>query len=151
MWDENKKHFEWLLWHWYSLGQLNLEPTRPNGLVGCKCQLSSWRSASKKSRTWVFIIQIPVGHHSVSHTPMHCDLVTRQSIKEWHKLGLGSSLAFWVVKTINGAIASTWLVVLSKISNNAWNSYGQLLKNTERHTEKDIHIPIVLIITFLQN
>ena len=33
---KNKTHFEWLLWYWSSLGQLNLEPTRPNGLVGCK-------------------------------------------------------------------------------------------------------------------
>ena len=33
---KTKTHFDWLLWHWSSLGQLNLEPTRPNGLVGCK-------------------------------------------------------------------------------------------------------------------
>ena len=33
---KTKTHFEWLLWHWSSLGQLNLEPTRPNDLVGCK-------------------------------------------------------------------------------------------------------------------
>ena len=33
---KTKTHFEWLLWHWSSLGQLNFEPTRPNGLVGCK-------------------------------------------------------------------------------------------------------------------
>ena len=33
---KTKTHFEWLLWHWSSLGQLNLEPTRPNCLVGCK-------------------------------------------------------------------------------------------------------------------
>ena len=33
---KTKTHFEWFLWHWSSLGQLNLEPTRPNGLVGCK-------------------------------------------------------------------------------------------------------------------
>ena len=33
---KTKTQFEWLLWHWSSLGQLNLEPTRPNGLVGCK-------------------------------------------------------------------------------------------------------------------
>ena len=26
---KTKTHFEWLLWHWSSLGQLNLEPTRP--------------------------------------------------------------------------------------------------------------------------
>ena len=33
---KTKTHFQWLLWHWSSLGQLNLEPTRPNGLVGYK-------------------------------------------------------------------------------------------------------------------
>ena len=33
---KTKTHFEWLLWHWSSLGQLNLEPTQPNGLMGCK-------------------------------------------------------------------------------------------------------------------
>ena len=33
---KTKTHFEWLLWLWSSLGQLNLEPTRPNGLMGCK-------------------------------------------------------------------------------------------------------------------
>ena len=33
---KTKTHFERLLWHWSSLGQLNLEPTRPDGLVGCK-------------------------------------------------------------------------------------------------------------------
>ena len=33
---KTKTHFEWLLWHWSSLGQLNLEPTRPNDLVGYK-------------------------------------------------------------------------------------------------------------------
>ena len=27
--------FVWLLWHLSSLGQLNLEPTRPNGFIGC--------------------------------------------------------------------------------------------------------------------
>ena len=26
---KTKPHFEWLLWHWSSLGQLNLEPARP--------------------------------------------------------------------------------------------------------------------------
>ena len=53
---KTKTYFEWLLWHWSSLGQLNLEPTRPNGLVGCKGQLTLWRSVSKKPCTWVFII-----------------------------------------------------------------------------------------------
>ena len=32
MWDKKKKHFEWLLWHWSSLGQVNLEKV-PTDLV----------------------------------------------------------------------------------------------------------------------
>ena len=81
----------------------------------------------------------------VFHTPMPCDLVTWQSVKEWPKLGLGSSLAFWVVETVNGAITSTWLVGLSQKAIDALNSYGQLL------FDKDITLTIVLFITILQN
>ena len=66
---------------------------------------------------------------------MPCDLVTWQNIKEWPKLGLGSSLAFWVVETVDGAITSTWLVGLSKKSIDA----------------KNITLTIVLFITILQN
>ena len=75
-------------------------------------------------------------------------LVTWQSIKEWPKLGLGSSLAFWVVEMIlrgEGAIIATWLVVLSQKSIDALNLYGQLL------FDKDITLTIVLFITILQN
>ena len=89
-------------------------------------------------------ILIPVGRQSVSHSPMCCDLVTWQSIKEWHRLGLGSSLVFWVVETADGAITSEWLVVLSQQSIDALNSYGQLL------LDKDIAISIVLFMTILQ-
>ena len=81
---------------------------------------------------------ILVGRRSVSHSPMPCDVVTWQSIKEWPKLGLGSSLAFWVVETVDGAITSTWLVVLSQKSIDALNSYGQLL------FDKDITLTIVM-------
>ena len=70
---------------------------------------------------------ILVGRRSVSHSPMRYDLVTRQSIKEWHKLGLGSSLASWVVETLDGAITSPLLAVLSPKSIDACNSYGQIL------------------------
>ena len=35
---------------------------------------------------------------------MRCDLVKQQNINEWLKLGLGSNLIFWVVKTRDGAI-----------------------------------------------
>ena len=57
---------------------------------------------------------------------------------------LGSSFAFWVVKTLDGAITSTWLVVLGHKSIDALNSYGQLL------FDKDIPITTVLFITTLQ-
>ena len=67
---------------------------------------------------------ILVGRRSVSHSPMHCDLVTRKCIKEWHKLGLGSSLAFSLVKTVDGAITSTWLVILSQKSMMHWIRMG---------------------------
>ena len=58
---------------------------------------------------------------------MRRDLVTRQSIKEWHKLGLCNSSAFFVVKTIDGAIISTCNVALSQKSIDALNSYEKLL------------------------
>ena len=74
---------------------------------------------------------------------MCCDLVTQQSIKEWHKLGLGSSLALWVVETIDGAITST--CGLSQKTIGALNSYGLFL------VDKDIPITIVFFITILQN
>ena len=88
---------------------------------------------------------ILVRRQSVSHSSMPCDLVTWQSIKEWPKLGLGSSLAFWVVEKVDGAITSTWLVVLSQISIDVLNSYVQLL------FDKDISLMIVLFIIILQN
>ena len=46
---KTKTHFEWLLWHWSSLGQLNLEPTRPNGLVGCKVSTDLVKISVKKA------------------------------------------------------------------------------------------------------
>ena len=73
---------------------------------------------------------------------MRCDVVTRKSTKEWHKSG--SSLAFSLVKTVDGTITSTWLVILSQKSIDALNSYGQLL------FDKDIPITIVLFITISQ-
>ena len=74
---------------------------------------------------------------------MCCDLVSRKQ-EEWHKLGLGSSLAFPVVKTVDDAITVTWLVTLSQNSIDALNSYEQLL------FDKDIPITIVLLTTILQ-
>ena len=85
------------------------------------------------------------GRRSVSHSPMRRDFVTRKSIKEWHKLALDSSLAFSVVKTVDGAITSPWLVIVIQKSINALNSYGQLL------FDKDIPIMIILFITIFQN
>ena len=72
-------------------------------------------------------------------------LVTRQSIKEWHKLELGIILVFRVFQKIDSSITSTWPVVLSQKSTAALNSYGQRL------WDKDIPVTIVLFITILQN
>ena len=77
------------------------------------------------------------------HALWPCYLTKHQRM--WPKLGLGSSLAFWVVETVDGAITSTWLVVLSQKSIDALNSYGQLLFH------KDITPTVVLFITILQN
>ena len=46
---KTKTHFVWLLWHWSSLGQLNLEPTRPNGLMGCKVPTDLVKISAKEA------------------------------------------------------------------------------------------------------
>ena len=51
---KTKTHFEWLLWHWSSLGQLNLEPTRPNGLLGCKVPTDLVKISVKEATHMVF-------------------------------------------------------------------------------------------------
>ena len=43
----------------------------------------------------------------ISHSIVHCDLVIQQSIKEWLKFGLGSSLVFCIGKMIDGATINT--------------------------------------------
>ena len=96
----------------------------------CFLLLPKWFIASDLWMKW--------SGRCLPHSLMRCDLVTWQSIKELHKLGLGSSLAFWVVKTIDITITSTWLVVLSQKLINALNAYGQLL------LDKDIPITIIL-------
>ena len=52
-------------------------------------------------------------------------------------MGLGSGLAFRVVKTIDGAITTTCRVVLSQKPIDTLNSFGQLL------LDKDIPVTIV--------
>ena len=56
--DKNKTHFEWVLRHWFSLCQGNLEPTQPNSVVVCKVATASpcedqcqW----KNPYPWVFM------------------------------------------------------------------------------------------------
>ena len=56
---KTKTHFEWLLWHWSSLGQLNLEPTRP-------LQSANWprKDQCQRSHAHGFLLYYPceVGH-----------------------------------------------------------------------------------------
>ena len=53
---KTKTHFEWLLWHWSSLGQLNLEPTQPKWPHGL--QSANWpcEDQCKKSHAHGFLI-----------------------------------------------------------------------------------------------
>ena len=55
---KTKTHFEWLLWHWFSLGQFDLEPTRLNGLVGCKVP-TDFVKISVKEATHMGFYHIP--------------------------------------------------------------------------------------------
>ena len=55
---KTKTHFEWLLWHWSSLGQLNLEPIRTNGLVGRKVPTDLVKISVKEATHMVFYYTI---------------------------------------------------------------------------------------------
>ena len=59
---KTKTHFEWLLWHCSSLGQLNLEPTRPSGLVGCKMPTDLVKISVKEATHMGFHYKIEVMH-----------------------------------------------------------------------------------------
>ena len=71
---KTKSHFEWLLWHWSSLGQLNLKPTRPNGLVGCKVPTDLVKISVKEATHMGFYYNIhPIpGHQEPSHYLSQC-------------------------------------------------------------------------------
>ena len=56
---KTKTPFEWLLWHWSSLGQLNFEPTRPNGLVGCKLPTDLVKISVKEATHMGFCYIVP--------------------------------------------------------------------------------------------
>ena len=84
-----KTHFEWLLWHWSSLRQLNLEPTRPNGLVGCKVPTDLVKISVKKAThmgfyqntlQWRHNPRDGVSHHQPHDCLLNC-LFRRRSKK----------------------------------------------------------------------
>ena len=72
---KTKAHFEWLIWRWSSLGQLNLEPTRPNGFVGCKVPTDFVKISAKEATHMGF-------HYNTSR------LNQPQSAIMWNKNGL---------------------------------------------------------------
>ena len=72
---KTKTHSEWLLWHWSSLGQLNLEPTRPNGLVGCKVPTDLVKISVKEATH--------MGFHYGNHCP--CGVVVSMQDASWSK------------------------------------------------------------------
>ena len=74
---KTKTHFEWLLWHWSSLGQLNLEPTRPSGLVGCKVLTDLVKISVKEATHMGFYYSIPLTrcntlHYIINWCHTHC-------------------------------------------------------------------------------
>ena len=112
---KTKTHFEWLLWHWSSLGQLNLEP--------------SWRSVSKKPRTWVFIILFHLyGNKGVSwpirpqwfNTFIPCAEPFRDGHEGmWVRFGSQGSITLnW-----HSRYSGTWLYIVNLILRNKlqWN------------------------------
>ena len=83
---KTKTHFEWLLWHWSSLGQLNLEPTRPNGLVGCKVPTDLVKISVKEATHMGFhYIQLATRSSQKKVVPRLLFLwVWNQGIKRFH-------------------------------------------------------------------
>ena len=97
---KTKTHFEWLLWHWSSLGQLNLEPTRPNGLVGCKVPTDLVKISVKEATHMGFCYNVIF---SVNKT-----LVATLNIPQWHFLSheiLSCTWASCQIRKIAGAHA----------------------------------------------
>ena len=98
---KTKTHFEWLLWHWSSLGQLNLEPTRPNGLVGCKVPTDLVKISVKEA----------------THMGFRYKTLERMDGAKW-------CWCFWrifpiIIKAnLRDLIAATGLVILHKLDSN---------------------------------
>ena len=63
---KTKTHFEWLLWHWSSLDQLKLEPTRPNGLVGFKVPTDLVKISVKEAMHMGFHYNASLGLNKLS-------------------------------------------------------------------------------------
>ena len=81
---KTKTHFEWLLWHWSSLGQLNLEPTRP-------LQSANWprEDQCQRSHAHGFSLYYPM------QLPTFCDEmsnISRVNIWSWLKSLLAKEL-----------------------------------------------------------
>ena len=101
---KTKPHFEWLLWNWSSLGQLNLEPTRPNGLVGCIVPVDLMKISVKEATHMFFYYimrsSIPwycIQHHSSwSRIYIRIWIHKRHSIARPNRQAMGCFLwQFW--------------------------------------------------------
>ena len=84
---KTKTHFEWLLWHRSSLGQLNLEPNRPNGLVGCKVPTDLVKISVKEATH--------MGFYYISKSdPLKLWPVTGEPAAWWLRVS-GGKVTFW--------------------------------------------------------
>ena len=76
---KTKTHFECVLWQWSSLCQLNLEPTQPNGLMGCKVPTDLMK-ISQRSHAHGF----------------YYDIVKRLAPNRWQAFYLNQCLQQWL-------------------------------------------------------
>ena len=95
---KNKNPFWWLLWHWSSLCQLNLESTRPKGLEGCKVPTDLVKISVKeamhmclnihcniwKYRQGTYQCQIQNRQNSIINAPVSCLFCIKSSM--WYHL-----------------------------------------------------------------
>ena len=94
---KTKTHFEWLLWHWSSLGQLNLKPIRPNGLVGYKVPTDLVKISVKEATH--------MGFHYIFNLNKPLE---KQSRHRWCAHGHISATTWYIMGWLSNALWGLW-------------------------------------------
>ena len=113
---KTKTHFEWLLWHWSSLGQLNLEPTRPNGLVGCKVPTDLVKINVKEATHMGFYNRVnPLA-------PVRCSNFESGFFSNWFR-----ELICWALVNDQLRLVVAWCRPTTNQHLESWTNYDQVL------------------------